>query len=288
MSKIEQALAKAAAERKRGYSSPQKPEEKKKSIRRAAAELTPEILLGMDPRLIAFFGRTTAAAEQYKQLRTKLLRAKKLYSHNAILITSALAGEGKTTTVASLAITISQGLQETVLLIDADLRKPALHKIMGIDPRHPGLADYLSGKVTIEETLVKTKLPKLTVIPAGTIPPNPSELVSSEKMVSLISEVKNRYHDRMVLFDSPPVVSLTDSIALGQKVDAAVLVIFAGRTPREAVLDAVHSLNEINLMGIVLNHFDALPLYYGKYRMKRYYSYGYGYGYGYGGKKPEE
>ncbi|MBI5789492.1 MAG: CpsD/CapB family tyrosine-protein kinase [Candidatus Schekmanbacteria bacterium] len=296
MSRIEQALAKAAAERKRtpgklhGFDDD--------PIHSKQLELTPEMLYGMDPRIIALFGGASAAAEQYKQLRTKLLRAKKLYSHNTVMVTSSLPAEGKTTTSASLAITIAQGLQETVLLIDADMRKPGIQRALGIDPQHPGLADFLSGRITLEKAIVKTPLPKLSVIPAGSIPGNPSELISSEKMSSLITEAKNRYRDRIIIFDSPPVLSLTDSIALGQKVDEVILVVYAGRTPKEAVKDAVQSLSEVNLMGILLNHFDTLPLYYGKYKLKRSYGYGYGYGHGHGhgyghgygqsGHKPEE
>ncbi len=288
MSKIEEALAKAAAERKRSTRPDKRARHKKEDIHSRPKELTPDMLVGMDARLIALFGGgggATAAAEQYKHLRTKILRAKKLYSHNTVLVTSALPGEGKTTTAAGLAITVAQGLQETVLLVDADLRKPSIHKTLGIDPEHLGLADYLAGTAVYDDVVVKTNFPKLSVIPSGLIPSNPSELISSERMASLITEVKTRYDDRLVIIDSPPVLSLTDSVVLGQKVDAVLLVVFAGRTHKDAALEAIHTLNEVNLMGIVFNHFDALPLYYGKYKMRKYgygYSYGYGYGYGYG------
>ena len=151
------------------------------------------------------------AAEQYRQLRTKILRSKKLYSHNAFLMSSALPGEGKTVTAIGLAITIAQGLHDTVLIVDTDLRKPTVHRMLGIT-REKGLCDFLMGKAKLEEVLGKTKIDKLSAIPAGTIPPNPSELISSEEMSKLITELKTRYQNRIIIFDSPPIISITDSV----------------------------------------------------------------------------
>jgi non-specific protein-tyrosine kinase len=267
VSRIEQALAKAARERKQ-TSAPEQ-------LQPAFSVLSPDSLTGLDSRLIAFFSGNSLAAEQYRQLRTKVLRAKKLYSHNSFLISSALPGEGKTVTALSLAITIAQGLHDTVLVVDSDLRKPAIHRMLGIN-REKGLSDYLMGKAKLEEVLVKTKINKLRAIPAGTIPPNPSELISSEEMGKLITELKTRYQNRIIIFDSPPIISLTDSVILSQKVDEVVLVVYANHTPKEAVADAIASLGEANIMGIALNHFDSASHYYRRYRYKYSYKYKYG------------
>lgn len=282
MSKIEKALRQAAQKR----NLKKKDNEQEKSHPAAVPVSSKESegychsgydsLIGLDSRLVALFAENATASEQYKQLRTKILRSKRLYSHNAFLITSALPGEGKSVTAASLSISIAQGLQDTVLLVDADLRRPSIHKMLGIKMDY-GLADCLAGKVSLEDVIYHTGIKKLSVIPAGRIPRNPSELITSDNMSNLISEVKTRYQNRTVIFDSPPVISITDSVVLGQKLDAVVLVIHAGKTPHEAITDTLNALSDTNVLGAVLNHYDSLAVYYRKYR----YKYGYGYGYGY-------
>ncbi len=265
MSRIEQALAKAAQER-RAAQDPSFPKEPFKV-------LYPNEWGDIDQRIIALFSSNSEAAEQYRRLRTQIMRAKKLYSHNVFMVTSALPGEGKTVTSISLALTIAQGLNCTVLLIDADLRRPTIHRFLNIKAEK-GLSDYLSGQRPVEEILVKTKINKLTVIPAGPLPHNPAELVSSDEMETLISEVKNRYQNRIILFDCPPVLSLSDSVILSQKVDGVIMVVHVSKTPREAVIDALSNFTEANVMGIVMNHFNNPSRYYRRYRYnKRYPSY---------------
>lgn len=286
MSKIEKALAQAAKKRNLQKNKSREVAEIKAPLNKEAREAyihTPESFTGMDSRVIALFSGTSSAAEQYKQLRTKILRARKLYSHNAFLITSALPGEGKSITALSLSISISQGLQDTVLLVDADLRRPTLHKMLGIKA-DLGLADCLAGKVHPEDVIYHTNIKKLSVIPAGRIPNNPSELITSDTMTNLINEVKTRYQNRIVIFDSPPVISLTDSVVLGQKLDAVIVVIHTTRTPREAISETINSLSDTNVLGAVLNHYDSLSIYYKRYSYKYGYKYGYTYGYGSDGK----
>ncbi len=277
MSRIEQALAKAAKERRSLH--PNQPQRQQQQTQSPATVLTSDYLRGLDPRLIALFSSNTLAAEEYRQLRTKVMRTKKLYSHNIFLVTSALPNEGKTVTALSLAITIAQGLHDTVLVVDCDLRKPAVHRMLGIK-REMGLSDFLMGEVKLEDVLVKTKIEKLRVIPSGTIPPNPSELISSEDMLKLITELKARYQNRVIIVDSPPVISLTDSVILSQKVDEVILVVRANNTPKEAVSDAISNLGEANIMGIVLNRFDSVSHYSRRYKYKYTDKYGYNYGYG--------
>ena len=280
MSKIEKALAQAARKRnlRKREAEVKIPEEKREED---SFIHHPDNLWGLDSRMMAFFSGASSASEQYKQLRTKILRSKKLYSHNAFLVTSALPGEGKSVTAMSISISIAQGLQDTVLLVDADLRRPSVNKMLGLKV-DLGLADCLSGKARLEDVIYRTNVRKLSVIPAGRIPSNPSELITSEKMTNLINEVKTRYQNRMVIFDSPPVISITDSVVLGQKLDAVILVIYTGRTPRSAITETMNSLSDTNILGAVLNHYDSLSIYYRKYHYKNKYGSKYKYGYGYG------
>ncbi len=289
MSKIEKALAQAARkrnlrEKENTELAPLKAPSDKEGEDSYIHQ--PDNLMGLDSRMMALFSGSSSASEQYKQLRTKILRSKKLYSHNAFLITSALPGEGKSVTALSISISIAQGLQDTVLLVDADLRRPSLHKMLGLKV-DLGLSDCLNGKVRLEDVIYRTNIKKLSVIPAGRIPTNPSELITSENMTNLINEVKTRYHNRTIIFDSPPVISITDSVVLGHKLDAVILVIYAAKTPREAVTETLNSLSDTNVLGAVLNHYDSLSIYYKKYRYKygNKYGYKYGYGYGYGSDK---
>ncbi len=281
MSRIEQALSKAAKERKSVQA--ERTDQHKSPLEQLVAGSSAGLdsLSGLDPRIIAFFSSNTLAAEQYRQLRTKVLRSRKLYSHNAFLISSALPGEGKSVTAIGLAITIAQGLQDTVLIVDSDLRKPSIHRMLGIN-QEKGLTDFLTGKASLEEVLVSTRIDKLKAIPAGAVPPNPSELISSDEMGKMITELKTRYQNRIIVFDSPPIVSITDSVILSQKVDEVLLVVHANHTPKEAVVDALADLSEANIMGVVLNHFDSTSRYY-KYNYN--YNYGYRYRYGYGDKQ---
>ncbi|MFQ5646677.1 MAG: polysaccharide biosynthesis tyrosine autokinase [bacterium] len=259
--------------------------------------LPPDVLANLDSRLIALFSSTSMASEQYRLLRTKILRSFKLYSHNAFLISSSLPSEGKTTTAICLAISIAQSLQNTVILVDADLRRPSIHGALGIKIGS-GLSDHLTQQIPLEKVIQKTCIPKLSVITSGTIPPNPSELILSDRMTNMLTELKNRYSDRIILVDSPPIISITDSVILSQKLDGVILVVHTGKTPKVAIKETIESLGDSNILGVVLNHLDSHSGYYKKYKYKynkygyRYgnkYGYGYGnkYGYGYGYKSPD-
>jgi exopolysaccharide/PEP-CTERM locus tyrosine autokinase len=205
-------------------------------------------------------------AEQYKKLRMRLFQLTKPNRQNVIMITSAISGEGKTLTSLNLAVTITQGLQETVLLVDCDLRKPSLHKLLGIETKY-GLSDYLTKDIDLSKLLIKTDINRLTLLLAGQIPNNPSELLGSEKMQNLVQELKDRYDNRYIIFDSAPVLPTTDPIILGTQVDGVILVIQAGRTPREDVTSALKLLDGVNVLGTVLNSTEQISSkYYYEYR----------------------
>ncbi len=211
-------------------------------------------------------------SEAFRGLRTAVLfsSSKGLRS---VMVTSSSPSEGKTTTAINLAITMAHG-GKRVLLVDCDMRKPSLHKIFELPKGSSmGLSNVLVNEtVDVKEAIVKTEIENMDVIPCGPIPPNPSELLSSSRMVELIDYFKDIY-DR-VIFDSPPVMSVTDATVLGGLVDGTLLVIDSRRTTKEAALSSKRSLVEVgsHVIGAVLNRVDLkgrgyYPYYY-------YYEYG--------------
>ncbi len=218
--------------------------------------------------LVTLLEPASVYAEQFKNLRTHILSAGQEKSHRLFLVTSSAEGEGKTTVTINLAISIAQSIEETVLLIDCDLRQPMIHTMLGMDAKE-GLADYLSNDIELSDLLYKTDIGRLTVLSAGTPPSNPSELIGSEKMVTLLKEIKSRYNNRYIIIDSPPVLPVTDSNILGSIVDSIILVTRADKTPKDVVNHSLSLLNgKGNIMGILLN--DAK-----KTKDENYYNYKY-------------
>ena len=210
-----------------------------------------------------------AAAEAYRSLRTSLLlsSAEEL---RMVAVTSAGAGEGKSATVANLAVVMAQ-LGRNVLVVDGDLRKPRQHEIFKVSNRI-GLVNYLTGSASVEDIFFRTKIPNLYLCPSGPIPPNPSELISSERMKELIRLVRSRFD--FVLTDTPPALMVTDATLVGYLVDGLVLCCRAGQLQRDDARTLRLRLNlpGLRLLGAVLNRFRASP---GSYRYgKKYYDYG--------------
>ncbi len=206
--------------------------------------------------LVSLLEPKSPAAEQFKRLRTALLRKMKARMGNVLLVTSAIQGEGKTTTALNLAISIAQGMNETVLMIDTDLRKPGVHTHLGIEVER-GLVDYLRGECSLPELLVKTEIPKLTILPSGEPPENPSELLASDRMSQLLREVKGRYENRFVVLDTSPVNIFADTAILAPQAEGVLLVVKDGGTPRDFVHRAISQLDGSNLFGLILNQFSA-------------------------------
>ncbi|MEW5802999.1 MAG: CpsD/CapB family tyrosine-protein kinase [bacterium] len=247
MSFIERALERAAQERKKNKSS--------MTISRKPSRPSIEFQ-ELDPRIHAMMQDRTNAFEQYKVLRTMILNAGQQNGHRLFLVTSANAGEGKTTTSVNLAISIAQGLQETALLIDCDMRNPQVHRMLGVGKTFAGLASFLRDEVEFSKALIKPPVPNLSLLPAGPIPLNPSELINSRKMSLLLQEVKDRYPNRFIIIDSPPINQFTDASILSLKVDGVLLVARAGKTRMVALEAAIAKLKKANLMGVVLNSID--------------------------------
>jgi capsular exopolysaccharide synthesis family protein len=221
-------------------------------------------------RLITYEDPKSPISESYRSLRTNVSYAstaeKKIKS---LLVSSSQPGEGKSTTTANLAIAFAQ-LRKKTLLVDADLRKPVQHNVFG-HPRGPGLSEYLVGETTDLDSIVRsTKVENLSIITAGTLPPNPSELLGSDAMSKLIAQLESEWD--MVLFDSPPIVAVTDASMISGELDAIVLVVKAGQTERSAVDRALDTIANVNapLIGAILNGASRENLG-GKYAY--YYSY---------------
>ena len=215
-------------------------------------------------------------AEAYRALRTSLLLTSLGGPPKTILVTSALPREGKTTTSINTAIVLAQkGVR--VLLIDADLRRPSIHKTLGMGPR-VGLSNVLTGGATLQQaTLRSPVLPNLYVLPAGTPPPNPAELMASSQMIDMLAELRDQY-DHIVV-DTPPTLSVTDAVVLSTRADAVVLVIRSSQTTKPALRRTRDILAQVNarVCGVLLNavNLDSPDYYYyyeyqGKYG-QRYY-----------------
>jgi protein-tyrosine kinase len=195
--------------------------------------------------------------EAYKLLRTHIVQRTKADNKNLLMLTGPQAGEGKTLTAINLAISLSQEVDKTVLLVDADLRRPTVHEYFGL-PRGHGLVDYLSGSRTIPELLVHPKgFAKFVILPGGRPIAEAAELISSPMMVELVEELKHFYPDRYVLFDLPPMLAFADALAFAPLVDGIVLVVEMGKTPRENIQRSVGLLQEFPVLGTVLNKVEG-------------------------------
>lgn len=226
-------------------------------------------------------------AEQFRFLRTRITRPAKGRPKRTILITSALQGEGKSFVACNLAATLAQGLDEYVLLVDADLRRPRVSKLLGLESTSEGLSTYLSRGTPLEELMKKTDVEKLTVLPAGTDTINPVELLSSKRMQELIREVRDRYPDRFVIFDSPPMELAPESFVIANEVESVFFVVRRSRTPRDAVRAALERIDQEKFSGIILNGYERPAKQYKGYKGNAY-KYGYGYGYGQSYSKPKD
>ena len=223
-------------------------------------------------RLVTHADPRSPVAEAYRSLRTNLAFARAHHDLKTLVLTSPGPADGKSTTIANLAITFAQQGQRT-LIIDADLRRAVLDKTFGV-PRSPGLTDVLVGTVPLADAVHATDIPNLFVLGSGQFPPNPSELLGSESMQAMIDETKRQFD--VALFDTPPLLAVTDAAVLSTRVDGTMLVVRMGSTAREAVRRALLALRAVHgrVLGAVLNDVDfRAGSYYGGYGY--YYSYYY-------------
>ena len=194
-----------------------------------------------------------------------------------ILVTSALPREGKTTAAANLAVTLAQ-LGDKTVLVDADLRKPGIGRMLNLARgKYAGLSSYLAGVSSLDLVSVPhPSIPNLAAIPTGPLPPNPADLLSSHRLADAVAELRTKF--KFVVIDSPPVMAATDAVILSVQVDGVLLVVRSGETPKAAFTRTCDLLVSVKsrMLGVVLNAVDAhAPDYYYSYR---YYPYSYGYG----------
>jgi capsular exopolysaccharide synthesis family protein len=226
---------------------------------------------GTPAELMVIAAPTSSAAECLRSIRTNLLFMSPDKPLKTILVTSSGPGEGKTTTTVALAATMANG-GNRVLLVDADMRRPRVRGIFGVKG-NAGLSTLIVGETTLSQAVVKTSIENLDVLPSGSIPPNPAELLHTPAFAKLLAEMAGRY-DR-VIFDSPPAGVVADAVVMSTQVDGTVMVLRAGRTYRDAAERTLRSLTDVNarVFGALLNELDLEDQRYEQY----YYQYRSGY-----------
>jgi capsular exopolysaccharide synthesis family protein len=205
------------------------------------------------PNLIVLTDPRSPAAEAYRTLNTNLTFAALDKPIESLVVTSAAPDKEKAQVLANLAVTMAQSERRTIL-VDADLRRPSLHEIFHV-VGEPGLTTMIVNEAMLNAPpLVETSVQNLWLLPSGPLPPNPSDLLGSQKMEQAITALKS--HADVIIFDAPPVVSATDAVVLGTKVDGVLLVVSAGQTKREHVQRAKELLERVHIriVGTVLNN----------------------------------
>jgi len=269
MERLKQALERARAERNADAGGADTaPLREPPELQRAAREETdaladassgpthPRLVPANRERLLA--NRIVAMAEYdpaataYKVLRTHVLQRMRANGWRTLAITSPTEDNGKTVTAINLAITLARDLKHTVLLVDLDLRRPSIASYCFEHPV-PGVSDYITNDRPIEELLINPGIERLTLLPGSHSFTHSSEVLSSPKMIQLVNDLKGRYPDRLVLFDTPPMLSGDDVIAFSPYVDAFLLVLDDGRTTKEQLRDAYTLLDNTKILGTVLN-----------------------------------
>jgi polysaccharide biosynthesis transport protein len=222
------------------------------------------------PELAVLSSPSSAAAECVRSIRTNLLFMSPEKPLRTILVTSSGTGEGKTTVASALAATMANG-GSRVLLVDADMRRPRVHKVFGIRTE-AGLSFLILGEGSLDAVVVRTDVPNLDVVPCGTVPPNPAELLHTAGFANLLMEMSRRY-DRVVI-DSPPAGVVADAIVISTHADGTLLVLKAGQTSRDAAERTARNLADVKarVFGAVLNDVDLEDRRYGQYA---YYQSGY-------------
>ena len=212
-------------------------------------ELDPDILTRH--RVIADAQQTNSASS-YKMLRTRMLQRLRSSDWSRIAVTSARRNAGKTLTAVNTAISLAREPNQQVMLVDLDLRRPALGEYLGI--HHPfGISDFLRGKATVEQILVRPNIDRLLVVPNNDSFDNSSEMLSSQRMVEFVRLISEPVNASIVLFDLPPLLEADDFLAFSSQIDALLLVVCEGETRRADLQQALDLTRDMNLLGLVLN-----------------------------------
>lgn len=218
---------------------------KKKRSKRTPSTLARKLITIENPKAIV--------SEQFRTIRTNINFSNPDKEIKSIIVTSSSPGEGKSTSSANIAAVYAQA-GKRVLLVDADMRKPTVHHTFGLN-NTKGLSNYLTRQITQEEAVFETNQENLSIMPSGPIPPNPAELLASQSMNQLIADMTGHYD--FVIFDVPPVLSVTDAQILSNRCDGTVLVVNSGEAEKAMVLKAKESLeaSQANILGVILNNY---------------------------------
>lgn len=228
-------------------------------------------------QLISQKGMPFAYVEAYKSLRTNLNFLTSSTGARAIVVTSTMPEEAKSNVSVNLALTLAED-GKNVALVDCDLRKPVLHKYLKAGHNVKGVSNIVSNQCKLEEALLRLEQFKITFLPAGTPPPNPSELLGSARMQQMIQQLRATFD--YVIFDAPPISMVTDAAVIGNQVDGALFVVRSSYAPAKSVEAAVKKLKDtgVKVLGAVLTRYDAKTALKGSNYAYNYYSYGYSYG----------
>jgi len=206
-------------------------------------------------------------AEQFRKLQGIVISHNMANSLRSILVTSCMPGEGKTNVTLNLSAAIARGLDNSAILIDADLRQRNLSYLLGLG-KVLGLSDVLEERSTIEEALVDTEIEGLTILPTGANPPNPAELIASTRMKGLIQKLEASHKDSYIIIDSTPIIATSEANALSQMTDGVIVVIMADKTRRDVVKRELKTITSEKILGVVLNcaEFETSDYYHEYYK----------------------
>lgn len=260
MSRIEDALKKAAsrrktpAEKKAGTATQEPSSKPASSVAGRIGALLDVVPLKINNLMLATAREEkTAVVEEYNKLRSTLIALTKGEKFlNTIMVTSTISEEGKSMTALNLAISLAKEHNHTVLLVDTDLRRPSVHKYLDIDPK-VGLVHCLRDNLPLEKALIKTGIGKLVILPAGESIKDPVDMLSSNRMKEIVSELKQRYPERYVIFDTPPALPFADAGVLANIVDTTLFVVREGMAKSEEVIKTLQEFKHNNLLGVVYN-----------------------------------
>ena len=195
----------------------------------------------------------SAEAERFNHLRTQVFQRTRPKGWNTVQVTSFGTGEGKSTVAVNLAVSIARDTRQTTLLVELDFRRPSLARLLGLGPECRGLKSYFLEDAPLEELFVSPGVKKLAVLPAGGVVENPAELLGSPKMEALVREVKRRYCDRFIIFDTPGVSLCPDPLIVADYVDSVIMVARPGRTTKESIRAAAEKISKEKFLGVLLN-----------------------------------
>lgn len=270
MNEVHNAMEKAIGLKKSGATNDDKAVEKR-SVHFEPGEAKGMTMHPNNPCIIMNGNPDSPIAEEYRKLKTVILRMTREEFRNTVMVTSSVSGEGKSLTSANLAIMMAREYGQTVLLVDSDLRRPSLHEYLGMAP-HVGLADCLEDRIDAGRAIVKTGIQKLSFMSSGKKVENPGELLSSQRMRDFLLELKHRYRDRYIIIDTSPILLFAETQAMSLLVDGVLVVVKEGGVSLQGLTQVLEVLKGSTVLGIVYNDASATSLggkYYDHY--KRYY-----------------